>query len=104
MKESQIKELFKMLIDTVIIPKYPFLELHSIQGPSESVNPRCTVFYTVLTTSKELTYQEVKKIKSEINNLFKSVGFSSYSFRDASFGVRVAIGDKKTGYTYTHDL
>lgn len=100
MKESQIKELFKMLINTVIIPEYPFLELHSMQSPSESVNPRCAVFYTTLTTSKELTYQEVKKIKSEIYNLFKSAGFSSYSFRDASFWVRVDIGDKKTGDIY----
>lgn len=101
MNESTIKSLFKSLIERIIIPKYPFLELHSMQGPSESINQLATVFYTVFTTSIPLDYTMVKEIKHEVSNLFKSAGFSMYSnkkyFNYYNYGVRVEIADKKNG-------
>jgi len=97
MNESTIKSLLISLIERIIIPKYPFLELHSIQGPSESINPLATVFYTVFTTSIPLDYIMVKQIKHEVSNLFKSAGFSMYNFRNYHYGVRVEIADKKSG-------
>ena len=96
MKESEIINIFEMLIDKIIIPKYPFLELFDIKKPSESINPMATVFYTIFTTSKELDYRTVKEIQNDVNDLFKSAGFSTYNYRDYHYGVRVEIRDKKS--------
>ena len=104
MDEKTIKEVFTLLLHNVIFPKYPFLKLHSFKGPSESVNPVCTIFYLVLTTNKELTYKEVKQIKSDVSSLFKTAGLSVYKYHGMHCsGIRTEIGDENTGKYIKHD-
>jgi hypothetical protein len=100
MNESTILELFKILINKTVIPKYPFLELDFIKKPSESINPVATVFYVEFTTSEPLDYTMVKQIKHDVNHLFKTAGFSFYKFRDWYYGVIVGIKDKKNNENY----
>jgi hypothetical protein len=100
MEESQIKKLFKSLIERIIIPKYPFLEMLSLQTPSESINPSATVFLVTLTTNRELDYKTVKMIKRDVNDLFKVTGFNNYKFRGHYFGIITVIADKDSKLKY----
>jgi hypothetical protein len=100
MDEELIKKLLKRLIEKIIIPKYPFLEIHSLQPPSESINPMAVIFLLTLTTNIELDYKTVKMIKRDINDLFKVTGFNNYKFRGHYFGIITAIADKDSKLKY----
>ena len=96
MDESTIKKIFERLVERVIIPKYPFLEIQSLRIPSKSMNPLSTTFFLVFYCEEKMTYKLLDEIETDVKNLFTSAGFSSYPYRDYNYHIRVAIDDIKS--------
>lgn len=88
MEEDKIKLILGNLIGKIILPKYPFLKLNEILGPSESVTPYSANFYVFFTSSKESDFDEHAQIRSDVKTLFNAIGLPDYDSHGTRYGIR----------------
>lgn len=105
MNESVIKSLLIKLIEQIIIPRYSFLELRSVQSPSEFLydGERMGDDFVVIFTSLE--YVEpylLVNIENDVRDLFVGASFNTYKEKGRKkYGISTSVVDKNTGYHFS---